>query len=94
MSGLDIELRFPLREQIRIITVSPPEPLRVGLGRPTSPYRGGFDASHLCAAPKFPLKGGCPEGRGCLRAMDYRAWHGTAISTVSPALLGTKASLV
>ncbi len=26
----------------------------------TSPYRGGFDASHLCAAPKFPPQLGVP----------------------------------
>ena len=34
------------------------EPLRVGLGRPTSPYRGGKERPHLCAVPKFPLQGG------------------------------------
>ena len=44
---------------------------RCGAGTPpalcaTSPYRGG---------KKFPLKGGCPEGRGCLRAMDHRPYR-------------------
>ena len=51
---------------------------------------GDFATSHYRGGGKFPLKGGCPEGRGCLRAMDYRPWHGTAIFYGIPGVAGNQ----